>query len=124
MSPRHTGFRAHGQKGLTNPEQAALASAALFIVLNVECERFDKTVCTGQPALDGSGVMPADITEMGIISTHSAQVGERLLERAGRLGLGKAILEAGEAYVQRMPYARVEADYQTALRVIGGSLAG
>jgi hypothetical protein len=118
----HTGFRAGGRKAVSTPEQDALAAAALFIVYHVECERFDKTICTGLPATDGSGTMPRTATETGIIARHAARVGARLLERADRLGLSRAVLEAGEAFVKRMPYAQVEADYANALLVISGPL--
>lgn len=118
----HTGFRVGGYKAVASPVQDALAAAALFIVYHIECERFDKTVCTGVLAIDGSGRMPLNTTEMGIIVRHAERVGARLLERAARLGLSKEVLEAGEAFVKRMPYAKVEADYAQALSVIGGSL--
>lgn len=118
----HTGFRAGGRKALSSPAQDALAAAALFIVYNIECERFDKTVCTGLPAADGSGRMPLNTTETGIIVQHAELVIKELLQRAARLGLDKAALQAGEEFVKRMPYAKVEADYATALRIIGGPL--
>lgn len=120
---RHNGFRAHGRKGTTSPEQDALAAAALFVVLHIECERYDRAVCTGLPAADGSGVMPRTTTEMGITAAHAAQVGERLLDRAVALGIPGKVLTAAEAFVQRMPYGQVEADYVTALRIIGGPLS-
>ncbi len=118
----HTGFRAGGHKALSSPAQDALAAAALFIVYNVECERFDKTVCTGVLAEDGSGRMPLNTTETGIIAQHAGLVVKELLQRAARLGLSKDILQAGEEFVKRMPYAKVEADYAQALRIIGGPL--
>lgn len=104
------------------PESAALAAASLFVVFNIECERYDKTICTGVPAADGSGVMPLNTTELGVTSRHASKLAAELLGRAERLGLNRAMLEAGEAFVMRMPYAKVTADYRHALRVIGGSL--
>jgi hypothetical protein len=118
----HTGFRAGGRKAVSTPEQDALAAAALFIVYHVECERYDKNVCTGGPAADGSGTMPGNVVETGIIVRHANLVGAELLRRAERLGLSRATLEAGEAFVKRMPYARVETDYAQALQIIGGPL--
>jgi hypothetical protein len=118
----HKGFRLEGRKGLTTPQQDALAAAALFIVYNIECERFDKTVCTGVPCADGSGRMPLNTTELGITSEFAAHLAANLLTRAERFGLTREELEAGDAFVQRMPYEKVVADYAQALRVIGGAL--
>ncbi len=117
---RHNGFRVFGRKGVSGPEQDALAAASLFVVYHIECERFDKTVCTGQVTDDGR--LPRDAVETGLISKHAKLVANELRRRANELGLSKPMLEAGDAFVNRMPYAKVEADYPTALRVIGGSL--
>lgn len=117
----HTGMRAYGIKGLASPEHAALTAAALWIVYHVQCELYDESVCTGQQAHDGSGVMPRNTTEMGIISRHANGVGALLLERARRLGLSIAMVEAAETFVQRMPYGRVLRDHSAALRLIGGT---
>ena len=117
---RHNGMRAHGRKGLTSPEQDALTAAALWIVFHVQCEEYDVGICTGQRAGDGSGVMPRNATETGIIARHAGQVSMRLVERANRLGLSMAIVQAAEQYVQRMPYGVVERDYPQALLLIGG----
>ncbi len=121
MKPRraHTPLRAFGRKHVATPEQAALAAAALFIVYHVECERFDRGVCTGADALDGSGVMPANTTETGIISHHANAMGARLRERASSLGVPESALPAAESFVERMPYAQVEADYRAAVGLVG-----
>lgn len=115
-------MRAHGRKAMSSPEQDALAAAALWIVYHVECERYDETICTGQPAHDGSGIMPLNATETGIIGRHAAQVSVQLIARANRLGLSQDVVEAAEQFVMRMPYGKVQSDYATALRLIGGSL--
>lgn len=116
---QHTGLRAYGRKGMTSPEQQALAAASLFVVLHVECEKFDRGVCTGLPAADGSGIMPRTTTEMGIVAAHAAEVVLRLRERAERLGIPEAVLQAAEKFVQRMPYAKVEAGYRQAVGLVG-----
>lgn len=121
---RHAGFRAHGVKAATSPEQDAVTAAALWIVFHIECERYDETVCTGQPALDGSGIMPRNATETGIIAGHAAQIGTLLVERAQRLGLSLAMVAAAEQFVQRMPYGAVDRDYVRALQIIGGRYVG
>lgn len=115
---------ANGAAGdiVSDPLSDARAAVALFIVFNVECERYDKTVCTGLPAADGSGIMPRNTTEAGLMVRRASALGDVLLARANRLGLSKAVLEAAETFVQAMPYARVVDDYPAALRVIGGPL--
>ncbi|MDP6423653.1 MAG: hypothetical protein QGG14_02870 [Planctomycetota bacterium] len=117
-------MRAHGRKQVPKAQQDALTAASLFIVFTIECERFDRTVCTGQLAADGSGVMPRTATETGIIVQHASAMGERLKARAKRFGLDPAVLPHAERFVQAMPYAQVEADYPAALRIIGGPLDG
>jgi len=107
---------------VSTPLDDARAAVALFIVFNVECERYDATVCTGLPATDGSGTMPRNTTEAGLMVQNAAKLGEVLLARALRLGLSKRVLEAAETFVQAMPYAQVVADYPSALRAIGGPL--
>jgi hypothetical protein len=115
-------MRVGGRKGLTPEQQTAITAVALFIVFHVECERYDKTVCTGVEAADGSGRMPRNTTETGIIVAHADALGEVLRARAHRLGVPMAVLAGAEEFVARMPYAQVEADYPRALRVIGGPL--
>jgi hypothetical protein len=115
--------RRYGRKGApTSPEQDALAAASLFVVFNIECEKYDRTICTGVPAADGSGIMPRNTTELAITARHASALSAVLLDRARRLGLGAKTLQAAEAFVMRMPYATVEAEYARALAVIGGSL--
>lgn len=117
---RHNGFRVDGRKGVSPPEQDALAAAALFVAYHIECERFDVTVCTGLQTPDGK--LPRDAVETGIISRHTQIVANELRKRANRLGLSRAVLEAADAFVNDMPYAKVVADYPQALRIIGGAL--
>ncbi len=115
-------FKLDPAASLRAPAADALCAASLFVVFNIECERFDRTVCTGVPAEDGSGVMPLNTTQLGITSRHASALAAELLTRAERLGLSKPVLEAGEAFVMRMPYPVVESEYGRALRVIGGPL--
>ena len=117
---RHNGFRVDGLKAVSGPEQDALAAASLFIAYHVECERFDVTVCTGLQTPDGK--LPKDSVETGLISKHAQIVANELRKRANKLGLSRPVLEAADAFVNDMPYAKVVADYPQALRIIGGSL--
>lgn len=100
--------------------KAVDVAVALFTVYHVECENYDRSVCTGPRMNDG--VMPANGHERKLIGKHAAGLAARVLERAERLGLNRKQLEAGDEAVQSMPYARVEADYERAKALIGGTL--
>ena len=119
---RHQGFRAFGNKGLTPAQQQAMTAVSLMIAFHIECERYDRTVCNGVQATDGSGVMPRTAAEMGVITRHAEAMADVVRARARRLGVPLEVLEGAQQFVERMPYAQVEADYQRAIGIIGGPL--
>ena len=95
------------------------AAACLFVVLNVECENYDRTVCTGPEALDGSGIMPVNAEQTGLMHLYAVQMVGRLRRRAAELGLTDRELVVGERFVQNMNYRRLQANYLAAVSIVG-----
>lgn len=117
-------WRTNGRKQRpTSPEQDALACASLFVVMYIESWREIDEHCTGHQAADGSGKLPNGPVELAVMNEITGAYAARVLERAERLGLTREQLEAGEAFVQRMPVRKIREDYPKALRVIGGRLS-
>lgn len=54
---------------------------------HIECETYDRTVCTGPVGKDG--IMPANYREMALINKNAHKVRDRLTEEAAREGIGR-----------------------------------
>lgn len=96
----------------------------LWIMFEVDSERFDRTVCTGGSSKhDPEMVLPGNPDEQRLISENARRLKQRTILLARHFGLPQPVLQEAEKNVNRMTMLQRERVYGRAAHGVAKALA-
>lgn len=91
----------------TKPSVAADAALFAWLKYEVDCERYDRLVCTGGIGPAG-GILPRDHFERSLINRFARVRRRWLNEELARHEVPEKVADDAQRYVQRMTYEEQE----------------